>query len=84
MKNYESLILNRKDWDESFKQLFLKDFIQLRNIIDNNRCENPDSKLSNSYSVLADDYAVLPGASYNDEIQNAYRYLLAKYNEKDI
>ncbi len=84
MKNYESLILKRKDWDESFKQLFLKDFIQLRNIIDNNRSENPDSKLSNSYSVLADDYAVLPGANYNDEIQNAYRYLLAKYNEKDI
>ena len=62
------------------KQKILEDYLFLKLIIDNYRSDNPDNRLSLTYCVLCDDKAVLPEASYEDELENAFRYALHKYS----
>lgn len=80
MRNYELEIKNK--WNNKLGDSILKDFLFLKDIIDNYRTGS-DSRKHLTYCVLADDLAVLPNASYGEELDNAFRYVLNKYNVKD-
>jgi hypothetical protein len=72
-------ISHHGSWDNYTKQKVLEDFLFLKLLIDNYRSEKPDSRLYSTYCVLCDDLAVLPDASYDDELENAFQYTIKKY-----
>lgn len=72
-------ISHHRVWDNYTKQKIMEDFLFLKTLIDNYRSDKPDSRLCATYCVLCDDLAVLPDASYDDELENAFQYTIKKY-----